>query len=85
MCFEKPFGLYNETLYLSAKLQLPTAEQPRALLVEGLVQRAVPLEEDPGQVEVRAAGTFRAHEQIDGPGDGAAAGSADDLWSSYAS
>lgn len=87
---EKPKGLYNETLYLSAlhpspipaarcralsyrclvagaKLQLPTEEQPRTRLVDGLVQRSFPIEGTQGEVELRGAGSFRAHEQIDIP------------------
>lgn len=66
---EKPQGLYNETLYLSAKLQLPTEEQPRTRLVDGLVQRSFPIEGRQDEVELKGAGSFRAHEQIDVPGD----------------
>ena len=50
-----------------AKLQLPTEEQPRTCLVDGLVQRSFPINGTQGEVELRGAGSFRAHEQIDVP------------------
>ena len=50
-----------------AKLQLPTEEQPRTRLVDGLVQRSFPIQGAQGEVELRGAGSFRAHEQIDVP------------------
>ena len=54
-------------LVAGAKLQLPTEEQPRTRLVDGLVQRSFPIEGTQGEVELRGAGSFRAHEQIDIP------------------
>ena len=62
---EKPEGLYNSTLYLSATLQTPTAEQPRYRLVEGVVQQSFPIEGSTEEVELRQVGTFGAHEQIE--------------------
>lgn len=62
---EKPEGLYNSTLYLSATLQVPTPEQPRYRLVEGVVQQSFPIEGSTEEVELRQVGTFGAHEQIE--------------------
>jgi hypothetical protein len=62
---EKPEGLYNSTLYLSATLQVPTPEQPRYRLVEGVVQQSFPIEGSTDEVELRQVGTFGAHEQIE--------------------
>lgn len=62
---EKPEGLYNSTLYLSAKLQTPTPEQPRYRLVEGVVQQSFSIEGSTEEVELRQVGTFGAHEQIE--------------------
>ena len=45
---------------------MPFQREGVARLVEGLVQRAYPLEGSE-EVEVRGAGTFGAHEQVDVP------------------
>ena len=62
---EKPEGLYNNTLYLSATLQAPTPERPRYRLAEGVVQQSFPIEGNTEEVELRQVGTFGAHEQIE--------------------
>ena len=75
---EKPDGLYNSTLYLSARLQLPTPEQPRLRLVEGIVQQSFPVEGSDEDVELRQIGTFGGHEQIEDVGMGGF-GNSDDV------
>ena len=62
---EKPEGLYNNTLYLSATLQVPTPERPRYRLAEGVVQQSFPIEGNTEEVELRQVGTFGAHEQVE--------------------
>ena len=62
---EKPEGLYNNTLYLSATLQAPTPERPRYRLAEGVVQQSFPIEGNTEEVELRQVGNFGAHEQIE--------------------
>ena len=65
---EKPEALYNNTLYLSARLQMPTPEQPRLRLVDGVVQQSFPIEGSADEVELRQVGTFGGHEQLEDAG-----------------
>ena len=54
--FEKPRGLFENTLYLSAQLQQPTAEQPKLKLVKGNVHVAEPVEgSDPNDPDPECA------------------------------
>ena len=60
---EKPKGFFDQTLFLSAKLQPPNATRPKWRLVEGVVQAANTTAAEPGaDVELKAFATFGANE-----------------------
>ena len=56
---EKPKGFFEQTLYLSAKLQPPNATRPKWRLVEGIVQVANQTE---GGTNLKEFASFGANE-----------------------